>query len=493
MLERAEALRRAGGVGEAIAAHKQLLERQPELPDSWYNLAWLQRQARQYEAALESYAQALERGVRDPEEVHLNRAVILSDHLSRPDEAEAELEAALALNPAYLPALLNLGNLHEDRGNRAAAEAVYRRAVAVAPGDALALSRLAGVVDAGSEAASELIESLRAQLLAARNAAERADLGFSLGRLLDASGDYDSAFCAYSDANRASRESLGPQFQGYDRAAHERLVDRLIAAFPGRLPRGGEAVDAPRSLDEPAPRQVRPPIFICGMFRSGSTLVEQIIGAHSRVTSAGELDLIPALVQRISGYPEAVAAADGAATESWRSFYLAGSAPFAREGCLLTDKRPDNFLHIGLIKTLFPDARIVHTRRNRLDNLLSLYFLHLNPQMAYALDLGTAAHWYGQYERLMAHWKRLYPDDIFDVDYDELVREPQPIIERLLAHLGLHWEDSVLDFHQRQGAVKTASVWQVREPLHARSSGRWRNYRAQLSELLGEERNPGEI
>lgn len=472
LLERAEALRRAGQVDEAIAAHKQLLDREPELPDSWYNLGWLQRQARQYQAALKSYSQALDRGVRDPEEVHLNRAVILSDYLSRPDEAEAELEAALALNPAYLPALLNLGNLHEDRGHREGAQAAYRRALAVAPGDALALSRLAGIVDASSEAAGELIESVRAQLVAARDSGERADLGFALGRLLDARGDYDSAFCAYSEANRASRESRGPQLPGYDRAGHERLVDRLIAAFPERLSRGGEAVDAP--------------IFICGMFRSGSTLVEQIVGAHSRVTSGGELDLIPALVQRIRGYPEAVAAADGATVESWRSFYLAGSAPFAREGCLLTDKRPDNFLHIGLIKTLFPGARIVHTRRNRLDNLLSLYFLHLNPQMAYALDLQDAAHWYREYDRLMAHWKRLYPADILDVDYDTLVSEPRPAMERLLAFLDLGWEESLLDFHQRQGAVKTASVWQVREPLHARSSGRWRNYSDQLKRALGE-------
>jgi tetratricopeptide (TPR) repeat protein len=472
LLELAEALRRAGRVGQAIAAYSQLLEREPELPDSWYNLAWLQRQARQYEAALESYAQALDRGVAEPEEVHLNRAVILSDHLSRPGEAEAELKAALTLHPDYLPALLNLGNLYEDQGNRDSAEAAYRRAVEVAPGDALALSRLAGVVDASSEDGTELIDRVRERLLAAHSSAERADLGFALGRLLDARGEYDSAFSAYSDANKASHESLGPQFQGYDRARHERLVDRLIGAFPEPLSKGGEGVEAP--------------VFICGMFRSGSTLVEQIIGAHSRVKTGGELDLIPALVQHIRGYPEAVAAANHTTIDSWRSFYLAGSAHFAQPGYLLTDKRPDNFLHIGLIKTLFPDAKIVHTRRNRLDNLLSLYFLHLNPQMTYALDLGSAAHWYRQYERLMAHWKRLYPEGVHDVDYDQLVREPRPVIERLLEFVGVSWEDSALDFNRRSAPVKTASVWQVREPLNARSSGRWRNYADRLEQELGE-------
>jgi hypothetical protein len=154
-------------------------------------------------------------------------------------------------------------------------------------------------------------------------------------------------------------------------------------------------------------------------------------------------------------------------------------------GRLLTDKRPDNFLHIGFIKTLFPGAKIVHTRRNPLDNLLSLYFLHLDPGMAYALDLADAAHWYGQYERLMAHWKALYPNDIFDVDYDELVREPNPVIERLLDFLYLEWDGSLLDFHRGGTPVKTASVWQVRQPLHPRSSGRWRNYRTQLEPIAG--------
>ena len=173
--------------------------------------------------------------------------------------------------------------------------------------------------------------------------------------------------------------------------------------------------------------------------------------------------------------------AGAAAIAQWRQAYLDGLPALPSETRLVTDKRPDNFLHIGLIKTLFPNARIIHTRRNPLDNLLSLYFLHLDPGMAYALDLDDAAHWYRENLRLMAHWKALYPDDIFDVDYDALVREPRPVIERLLDFCGLGWEDNVLNFHRGRSAVKTASVWQVRQPLHARSSGRWRNYERQLS------------
>ena len=469
LLNEASALRNAGRVGEAIAAYQRLLEANPALPASWYNLGWLQKQARRFEDALASYQQALDRDVGDPEEVHLNRAVILADHLGRPEEALNELEAALALNPTYVPALLNLGNLHEDRGDKAAAHTAYQRALSLDPANALALARLAGVSD---EAGDPLVERLRTAIERPHaNAAEQADLGFALGRLLDLAGDFDGAFRAYSQANRASAASHGPAFRCYDRRAHEQFVDRLIAAFPKpgaqRRSSGGQA-----------------PLFICGMFRSGSTLVEQILAGHSRVTAGGELDLIPALIAtEIRPYPEAIASADAAVLDGLRGKYLA-AMPVAGDGAFVTDKRPDNFLHIGLIKAMFPQARIVHTQRNRQDNLLSLYFLHLDPAMAYALDLEDAAHWHGEYRRLMAHWQALYADDIIDVEYDDLVHDPRPVIERLLEFIGLEWEDGCLAFHSTPAVVKTASVWQVRQPLHTRSSGRWKNYERHLRPLI---------
>ncbi len=465
LLQEASRLRKLGRTELAIDAYRRLLAAKPDLADSWYNLGWLQRQARAFEDALASYQRALDLGVSGAEEVHLNRAAILSDFLHRPDEAMAELRAALERNPDYVPALLNLGNLHEDLGDREEAKAAYAHALKLAPGSALALARLAGVShsnerDVGLEA------RLRGAIRSA-DAAEQADLGFALAGLLDAAGAYEEAFEAARAANEASRTSTGAR---YDRSAHEAFVDRLIATF--KEPAIGAAD--------------RPAVFICGLFRSGSTLVEQILGGHSRVQAGGELDLIPALVATIDGYPESVATADAATIECWRETYLDGLPP--HDG-LLTDKRPDNFLHVGLIKTLFPAAKIVHTRRAPLDNLLSLYFLHLDPGMAYALDLEDAAHWYSQYIRLMAHWQALYPNDIFEVDYDALVREPKAVIVGLLDFLGLQWEDGVLDFHRHERVVKTASVWQVRQPLHARSSGRWRNYKRLLDpirDLIGD-------
>lgn len=460
----ASRLRAAGRADEAAQAYRQLLAIRPDLPDSWFNLALMERQCGRFEAALKAYDEALRRGVSGPEEAWLNRGVIHADDLGRPDLALADLEAALAVAPDWPPALLNLGNLHEDMGRRDEAAAAYARALAVAPGHPVALARAAGLARlTGPD--DPVIAGLRSAVARSElHPDDRAELGFALGRALDQVGAFDDAFAAYAAANAASR-AADPESAPYDRRAHERFIDSLIAAFP-RPAAPADDVEAG-------------PIFICGLFRSGSTLIEQILSGHSRVTGGGELGLVPGLARAIAGYPQALATAGPEAIAQLRGLYI-GGLQTARPGAdVVTDKRPDNFLHIGLIKTMFPDARIVHTVRQPLDVILSNWFLHLDRSMAHALDLEDLAHWHGQYERLMAHWKALYPD-ILDLDYDALVADPRPAVERLLAWCGLDWEEAVLDFHKAAAPVRTASVWQVREPLYRRSSGRWRNYERHL-------------
>ena len=471
LLEKASRLRREGNVSSAIAVYQQLLATRPDLPDSWYNLGLLLRQSRRFDESLAAYQRALDREVRSPEEVHLNRAVIFDVHLHRPADARAELDRALEINPNYIPALLNLGNWHEDHGDRDEARAAYERAVALDPRNALALARIAGLAQ-GSKLDRTLAKRLETAIAdPAAKPADRADLGFALGGLLDSAGRFDDAFAAYASANAASRSAAGTAGR-YDRAAQESFVDRSIAAFsrPAKS----------KSKEESAP------IFICGLFRSGSTLTERILATQPRVAASGELDLIPSIARSISPYPEAVADASDDQLASWRMAYLSGLPIAPTADLFTTDKRPDNFLHIGLIKSIFPAARIIHTHRNRLDNLLSLYFLHLGSAMPYALDLDDLSHWYKQYARLMAHWETLYGRDIFQLDYDKLVANPRDVVPGLFAFCDLDPHTPFEDFHQSSGPVKTASVWQVREPLHARSSGRWRNYQRHLAQLMRE-------
>ena len=479
-------LERAGRLEEAASVYQRLLARSPDLPDCWYNLGLLQRRLRRFHEALASYAQALARGTRAPEELHLNRAVIFADCLRQEAAAEGELRAALALNPHYLPALQNLGNLCEDLGRRAEARALYERILELAPRAFEALARCAQLAAIGGPQ-DPLIGRLRAGLSdPAASAAERASLGFALARALDAAGSFAEAFAAAEAANRASRESV-PGAARYDRRAHEHLIEALIRAFP--RPAGARSQPPPAPLPDGA--SAARPIFICGMWRSGSTLTEQLLAGHPQVTAGGELDLLPHLVQSaLAPFPESVAALPAPAAAELASRYRRWIAELFPAARYVTDKRPDNFLLIGLIKQLFPEARIVHTTRDALDTCLSVFFLHLDPQLAWALDLRDIGHYFRQYRTLMAHWKSLYGEDILDFSYDQLVHDPRPAVERLLEYCGLAWEAACLAPAQRGGAVKTASVWQVREPLYVRSSGRSRHYRRELAALAADLAEP---
>jgi tetratricopeptide (TPR) repeat protein len=475
-IAQAAAYRQAGRLAEAERAYRSLLSIEPNLPDCWYNLGLVQRRLGRYEEALRSYQQSLDRGASQPEEIRLNRAVILADYLRDEAAAEAELQAALQLNPGYVAALINLGNLYEDRGDRTRARGCYERALTLAPDHPIALARLANLTTI-EDASNVLVGRLETALGQASLAnAERAELAFALGRALDEGGAYERAFKAYATANALSR-TAAPAAPRYDRAAQEAFVEQIITAYADR------SASAPTS-SEPAP------IFICGMFRSGSTLAEQILAGHSRVTPGGELDFLPRLVrEKFAPFPERAVNATEAEMAHIARDYRSMLARVLPEHELVTDKRPDNFFYIGLIKRLFPSARIVHTIRHPLDNVLSIYFLNLDHSMAYALDLMDAAHYYRQYRRLMAHWKRLYGADIFEFDYDAFVRAPERHARDLLGFLGLEWQDACLSFHERTNPVKTASVWQVRRPLYRHASGRWRHYAQELAGVAHELRD----
>jgi tetratricopeptide (TPR) repeat protein len=470
MLREATQLQRQNRVPEAIDAYQGILKRWPGLAECWFNLAVLQRQARRLSDALDSYQKALDAGVSRPEEAHLNRSVIFTDYLGQHAAAERELKSALSINPAFTPALLNLANLYEDLGRRPEAQSTYARILTLDPRSFEALARFANLQQPAAADPALVAQLERALGDQAASAAERASLGFALGRILDASGQYPAAFAAVGAANRASRASAAPHVARYDRAQQHAFVDRLIA---GGSPRS-------RSASPMRPR----PIFICGMFRSGSTLTEQLLAGLPDVAAGGEIDFLPRLADsELVPFPESLAALSAERLQDIAERYRAKLKRVSETAEFVIDKRPDNFLYIGLIKSLFPEARIVHTTRNPLDNCLSIYFLHLDQQMSYALDLMDIGHYFREYRRLMAHWKSKYAPDIFDFDYDALVSDPRPTLERLCTFLGLEPLSGVAQVAPAGLAIKTASHWQVRQPLYRSSSGRSLHYADELKEL----------
>lgn len=468
LVAKANALTAAGQTQEAIIAYRDILSRQSDLPDCWFNLAFLLRQTGEFQDALAAYGEALRHGVSGPEEVHVNRAVILSDFLERPAEAAVELKAALAINPQFLTAWLNLGQLYEDAGDRTQASEAYREALAVFPHNGRAHARLAALDMAAGEPARAV--TTLDQAMADPGAAEvdQLEMAFALANALDAAGEYQRAFAVIDEANRTVHAQLHPDYR-YDRDQQDQMVDAIIAAFPEK-----QAVSTAASSSSA-------PLFICGMFRSGSTLIEHIASRHSGISAGGEMELLPMLLRRHTpDYPDGVTPE---AINNIRAEWTSQLAAIHPGAALITDKRPDNFLYIGLIKAIFPDAKIVNTVRSPLDNILSVYFLHFTENVAYGFDLDDIIHRYRVYQRLMDHWKSLYPDDIIDVDYDALVANPRSQIEQLLSLVGLDWEEACLSPESADRHVRTASLWQVRQPLHSRSSGRWRNYAPQLEEV----------
>lgn len=469
-----------GRYADAAILLRQATALRPDHADGWFNLGYVLRQTRAYPEALLAYAEALCRNIGGPEAVHVNRAAILSEHMERTDEAAAELRAALAKNPQFLPAWLNLGGLMEDVGNAKAAADAYEQALRLAPGNGQARARLAAIRVHKGEAAAAIRDLEQRLEVGADSQNDAAELLFGLGNALDAAGYYPKAFATIARANQLNA-AMRPPSRRYSRQAQERLVNDLIATFPER-PQGPSAADGPQML------------FICGMFRSGSTVIEQLLGRHPLVQIGGELELIPALVhERLTPYPAALRDLTATDCRDLRDAYLQTVATNFSKARYVTDKRPDNFLHIGLIKTLFPSARIICTERAALDNILSIYFLNFADTITYSDRLEDAVHYFGQHRRLMAHWRTVFGDDILTISYDQLVQTPEPIVTAAWHALGLPPIDTDATPNRAPPVIRTPSNWKARSALHTQSSGRWHNYATELAPAIAQLKALGAI
>lgn len=461
-------LQQHGFSAQAAKLYHYYCEKYPSQASLFYNQAYYLRFAGAYQQAIDTYRQALVRNISQPEEVLLNIAVIYSDHLRQEQAAEQALLQALQLKADFVPALYNLANLAEEQGDKARAETLFKRIIEVDSRYYQAYARLADVKIFEQQQDPVIQQMLLAVIDEQIDADSKINLYFALGKAFDDCRLYSQAAQYYTQANQLNAATM-PVYQA---AEVELQIEQIIQTItPAWL--------AAHQLDTKAA-----PVFICGMFRSGSTLAEQILAQHSKVTAGGEIEFFRRELQ--NNYPQRFTDVTTTELKDLAQRYLQYCQECFGATDLLTDKRPDNYLYLGVLKAIFPRAKFIFTRRNTLDNCLSVYFLRLGKAMNYANRLDHTLHYYQQHERLMAHWQQLFGSDIFTLDYDQLVKQPEATLKPLLAFLDLEYQPELLQFHCAKNAVKTASVWQVRRPLYQHASGRRHNYAAFLQQLAPE-------
>jgi tetratricopeptide (TPR) repeat protein len=446
----------------------------------------------------------------DHAQAHCNLGSVLLD-LGKPDQAEPNLRRAVALDPDFAIALHNLGTalIGLDRSDEAVA--VIQRAVTLKPDLAgahhnlgVALMELGRLTEA-REAAERAVALAPMQLsylrqlgdvrkymagdiyfaaleaLAADTAALSVDdqiiLHFALAKAHADIGQPEKEFRQLLAGNALKRSRID-----YDEAAVLSEIDRTQQLFTSEFIRASEGTG------EPSPK----PIFILGMPRSGTTLVEQILASHPDVHGAGELNLLERTIGDISSamkeapaYPEMALQMSGKDFRELGARYLAGIEPLAPAVSHVTDKMPTNFLFAGLIHLALPHATIIHTVRDPIDTCISCFsrlFTEVNFQ---TYDLAELGRYYRHYQALMAHWHRVLPTErILDVSYEDTVDDLEGATRRILAYCGLPWDPRCLDFHLTERVVRTASATQVRQPIYTSSIGRWRAYEPLLGPLL---------
>lgn len=472
-----QALKAEGRLEEAVRSYRKALELDPNLIEAHNNLGNALREAGRPEEALACFRKAL--ALRpDYVEAHKNMGAALND-LGRSEDAVAVHRRVLELDPGSADAHAGLGAALQILGRTDEAIAHYEAALAIEPEHARAHHNLA----MARKGAADTEEIARLEPLLERPGLTEKDaisLRFALGSLCDDAGRYEQAFAHYQAGNALKRAELARASQRFDAAAHERLVDRLIAVFDRSFFAARRDFGAASEL----------PVFIVGMPRSGTTLVEQILASHSRVFGAGELDDIGRIVAELPAkigadrpYPDGIDRLAPATAADIGDAHLERLRALAPEASRVTDKMPGNFLHLGVIALLLPGARIVHCRRHPLDTCLSCYFQNFSRTLAFAYDLADLGGYYRHYERLMAHWREVLPLPIFEVSYQDLVAEQERVSRDLVGFCGLEWEPACLRFHETERAVRTASLSQVRRPIYRSSLDRWHKYDAWLATL----------
>jgi tetratricopeptide (TPR) repeat protein len=390
----------------------------------------------------------------------------------RPAEARRIMAQAIAMGETTADTYTVLGQICQAEGDFSAAEDAFAHAIAIDPTHGPAHLRRALLGDAASPAA-RIAELEHIAGRPGLSADQQATLHFALGREYERAAAYDAAFAAYARAN-AVRHA---QYPGYSDSFSS--ADPSIAVFDAAF------LAARAGFGDASAR----PVFVVGMMRSGTTLIEQILASHPEVHGHGELSELRQIYGAIraaapgQAYPPCLAGLDRAGALRYARQYLARLEREAPNASRSIDKLPHNFEQLGLIALLFPNARVIHCTRDRLDVCVSNYFQDFGPLNLFTYDLPTLGRYWREYDRLMRHWEAVLPLSILRVPYEALVADSEGWSRRAVEFLGLRWDAACLQFHSNPRPVFTKSLWQVRQPIYRSSIGRWRHYERHLGAL----------
>ncbi len=502
-------LRALGRIDEAAEAFNKAIELRPGLAISHFNLGTIHEMQSRPRLAMECFEKSIARNrLYAPAFNHLGACY---QALGRLGKATLAFKKAAGLDPEDLDASNNLAAVLELRGELDDAFETYQQVlerdehnIAAVSGIAALMERF-GPRDEGlkivdrftacddapvnliivhayllkrMDRIAEAMDLVRKTLGRDHSDAERADLQFAVGDFLDAMGEYNEAFENYRAANRIKAKNYDPEG---DALFFDSLIEFFTPERMARLPRSGNSSEEP--------------IFIVGMPRSGTSLVEQILASHPLVFGAGELENIGRIAREMhrildtgSTFPRCLRFASPEDLDQLADGYLNYVSMLKGDPeqnfLRTTDKMPLNFMHLGLIEMLFPKARVIHCRRNPMDTGLSCYVHNFSEgALSFSYDLEHIGLFYGQYERLMNHWTELIELPVLQLQYEELISDQEAVIRNMIEFTGLEWDDSCLRFHESQRPVDTASRHQASRPIYDTSVDRSEHYADHLKSL----------
>lgn len=460
----------AGRFEQAAASFRRAIEIQPNYAAAYLNCSLAYQSEGRFAQALDMALEAVK--IRPDPGGYLYVGVAYV-RLGRHDEAEAAFRTVLRHAPDHVDAWCNVGHVCKEVGRFDDATLAYQEVLRREPfhGRAVySLSQIRRHTRQDLPWCTELETALAGRVMSAE---DRISLHFALGKIYEDIGHYAVAFTHYQRGNKLASSP-------YDRDDESRRVGELIDYFSPEWFAAREGFGSSSDL----------PVFVVGMFRSGTTLVEQIVSSHSQVFGGGELldmERIRADLSPLTGdlpFPSCVGELSPGQVQALANDYLNRRRAACGDARHVTDKMPGNILNLGLIALLFPRAKIIHCTRDPLDNCFSCYATHFAARPNYCSDLDNLSFHSRLNARLMDHWRRVLPMPILDVQYEDLVADQQGMSRRILEFCGLPWEDQCLRFFENKRPIQTSSDWQVRQPMYATAIGRWRRFAPYLGALL---------